>query len=298
LFILPINKTPKNLLPKVIPVYASVNNTKLYFDVDGSGLRAEGPEMEAKPVVIVLHGSFFEHSCFKPGLNSLAENFQVVYLDFRGFGRSDLSTPEYWTIDQLAGDVIGLMDYLGIDQAHFLSHSFGCCIAIRIANTHPQRVNSNLLINPVLINQSVFLDNVASLAGNEAVAAAQDFFIDRKVAATEAYLSLVAPHLFQRPAPPDMMARGQMNIEFTLHTLEEVLRLNWRHELELVKTPTLACSGSKDIYMAKGTFQHEIDAVNNRWVMGQEFEKSGHFILNDQADELLIVINQFFSRHS
>ena len=53
-----------------------VNNCSLYFDVVGSGLVANGPVMEERPVIILLHGGpGFDHTTMKPAFNPLSDVF-------------------------------------------------------------------------------------------------------------------------------------------------------------------------------------------------------------------------------
>jgi proline iminopeptidase len=80
-----------------------VGDVQLYFDVEGAELVPDGPAMRERPTLLLLHGGpGFDHSSYKPLFSRLAEDAQVVYLDHRGQGRSDKSTPEHWTLDRWA----------------------------------------------------------------------------------------------------------------------------------------------------------------------------------------------------
>ena len=66
-----------------------VNGTKLYFDVDGPGLMADGPGLREKPTLLLLHGGpGFDHALFKPAFSAFADIAQLIYYDHRGNGRS------------------------------------------------------------------------------------------------------------------------------------------------------------------------------------------------------------------
>ena len=55
-------------------MFIEVNNCRLYVDVVGSSLVAEGAQMIERPVVFVLHGgSGMDHSTTKPDFNPLSE---------------------------------------------------------------------------------------------------------------------------------------------------------------------------------------------------------------------------------
>jgi pimeloyl-ACP methyl ester carboxylesterase len=66
-------------------------------------------------------------------------HFRVVTLDNRGAGSSDKPRGPY-TMRALVDDTVGLMDYLGIGQAHVLGVSMGGMIAQELAISHPERV--------------------------------------------------------------------------------------------------------------------------------------------------------------
>jgi pimeloyl-ACP methyl ester carboxylesterase len=65
----------------------AVNGVRLYFDVEGCVLAAQGREMVARPTIVLLHGGpGADHSLFKPEFSKVADAAQVVYLDLRGSG--------------------------------------------------------------------------------------------------------------------------------------------------------------------------------------------------------------------
>ena len=73
---------------------ARVNDTELYFDVDGSALVPDGDRMAERPVLFLLHGGpGSDHSVFKPAYTPLRDVAQLVYHDMRGCGRTPRPTP-------------------------------------------------------------------------------------------------------------------------------------------------------------------------------------------------------------
>src|SRR5882757_3585934 len=83
-----------------------VGDVKLFFDVEGAKLRADGPKMREVPTVVLLHGGpGFDHSNFKPAFSRLADVAQVVYLDHRGQGRSDRGNQSKYNLPQWGDDV-------------------------------------------------------------------------------------------------------------------------------------------------------------------------------------------------
>jgi proline iminopeptidase len=75
-------------------------------------------------------------------LPAVEEHLTVVYVEPIGTGGSGrLAThPHGYTRDRYVQAVLGLLDHLGLDRAHFLGHSHGGFVAQRLALTHPERV--------------------------------------------------------------------------------------------------------------------------------------------------------------
>lgn len=119
-------------------MFVAVNGTKLYFDVEGAGLVADGARMRAKPTLVLLHGGpGFDHTLYKPAFGALADVAQVIYLDQRGNGRSVGSDPETWNLAQWGDDVRAFCDALGIEQPIVFGGSFGGFVAQSYATRNP-----------------------------------------------------------------------------------------------------------------------------------------------------------------
>ena len=124
-----------------------VNGVRLYFDVEGAGLRPDGNRMSEKPTLLLLHGGpGADHSLYKPAFSALTDVAQVVYLDHRGNGRSDRASAETWTIAQWADDVKEFCDALGIVRPIIYGASFGGMVAMAYATRHPDHPAKLILI--------------------------------------------------------------------------------------------------------------------------------------------------------
>jgi pimeloyl-ACP methyl ester carboxylesterase len=74
---------------------------------------------------------------------------RVIALDQRGHGESEkLYDPEAYRREKLAGDVLALMDHLGVQRADVFGYSMGTRTALGVALAAPQRV-SNLILGGI-----------------------------------------------------------------------------------------------------------------------------------------------------
>lgn len=91
--------------------------------------------------LILLHGFPQNHRCWEKVAPALAERFDVIVPDLRGYGESD--APEgaaAYAKREMARDIVGLMDALGLERAHVLGHDRGARVAYRLALDAPDRV--------------------------------------------------------------------------------------------------------------------------------------------------------------
>ena len=109
---------------------ARVNGVDLWYEISGEG----------EPVV-QIHGAGFGHFNFAPATPELAKRFQVVDFDLRGYGKSERPVQRY-DMEVWADDVAGLLDALGIPEAHVHGTSMGGMIAIVFAGKYPERTTS------------------------------------------------------------------------------------------------------------------------------------------------------------
>lgn len=101
------------------------------------------------PPVVLIHAGVADSRMWapqtSPGPAGLADRFTLVAPDLRGFGRSPDATPEDapWSH---AGDVLVLLDELGINTASLVGCSFGGQVALEVATLAPDRVDRLALV--------------------------------------------------------------------------------------------------------------------------------------------------------
>lgn len=102
-----------------------------------------GPE--DAPTVLFGHCFCADHRFWDAHLPA-CDGFRAIRFDTRGHGASGRSDGPY-ALRQLALDVVGLMDHLGIAQAHYVGVSMGGMIGQTLVIEHPGRVASLALVN-------------------------------------------------------------------------------------------------------------------------------------------------------
>src|SRR4029077_6438299 len=109
--------------------YAPVNGLQLYYEIHGSG----------QPLVL-LHGGLMTIDLnFGPLLEPLARGRQGIAVELQGHGPPP-DPGRAMRIEALAGDVVTLLDHLGIAEADLFGFSLGGLVAYAIALGPPRRV--------------------------------------------------------------------------------------------------------------------------------------------------------------
>jgi 3-oxoadipate enol-lactonase len=107
------------------------------------------------PVVLLGSSLGADQGMWAPQVEVLAKRFRVIAFDHRGHGGSDVPDGPY-TIEDLGGDVVELLDTLEVEQASYVGISLGGAVGLWLAQNAPDRFHrfvaicppSNLAANP------------------------------------------------------------------------------------------------------------------------------------------------------
>ncbi|MEJ3744071.1 3-oxoadipate enol-lactonase [Actinomycetes bacterium KLBMP 9797] len=104
--------------------------------------RIDGPR--DAPVLVLANSLGATLRMWDPQVPRLAERFRVVRFDTRGHGESPVP-PGPYDLDDLGGDVLSLLDTLGVDKAHFCGLSLGGMVGMWLAAHAPERIDRLVL---------------------------------------------------------------------------------------------------------------------------------------------------------
>jgi pimeloyl-ACP methyl ester carboxylesterase len=92
-------------------------------------------------VIIFLHFSGANLMMWQKAVPYFQERFHLLLVDLRGHGKSDTPLNGY-DMDNMALDMVGLMDGLSLERAHISGSSLGAEVGLSLAANYPQRVIS------------------------------------------------------------------------------------------------------------------------------------------------------------
>jgi pimeloyl-ACP methyl ester carboxylesterase len=135
-------------MPKI-----TINDIQLYYEVHGQG----------QPVVLIAGaGQASTYWKLADIVPTLAQSYQVILLDNRGIGQSDMPDTPY-TVEMMAADTLGLLDYLHLERPHLIGHSLGAMIAFELGRSYPQRVGRVVMLSAVYPGPAAVPPTPASL---------------------------------------------------------------------------------------------------------------------------------------
>ncbi len=114
----------------------SANGRSLYYEEIGA---------DGEPLVF-LSGLGGDHRAFSVAQRHFSRRYRTLALDARDAGRSDRADAPYSTAD-MADDVAGLLNAVGVDSAHVVGQSLGGLVVQELAIRHPTRVKHLALVS-------------------------------------------------------------------------------------------------------------------------------------------------------
>lgn len=178
-----------------------------------NGLRLHYDRWDSKGhTVVCLHGTSLHGRVWSWLAGSLHPEFDLVGLDQRGHGDSDVAPPGKYSVDYYCEDLRQFMDAMNFGKVSFVGSSLGTRVALQYASLHPDRV-ANL----------VFLDLSFEMPKH-----ASDEMIHAHVTRPLSFADMAEALAFSKSLPQ----RSRFSEPTHLQTLEGDLRTNKEGRLE------------------------------------------------------------------
>ncbi len=115
-----------------------VNGIQMYVEDEGSGTP-----------VLLLHGFPDSSQLWRHQIPALAQaGYRVIAPDLRGFGQSDRpANKDAYKMETLLGDVFGLLDTLGVERCHLVSHDWGAFLGWAMCIFAPDKVDRHVALS-------------------------------------------------------------------------------------------------------------------------------------------------------
>jgi pimeloyl-ACP methyl ester carboxylesterase len=221
-------------------------------------------------------------------IDKLSANYKVIIFDNRGMGYTT-ALPGNFSMEEFADDTAGLMDALGIENAHILGWSMGTNIAQELALKYPEKVNKLVLY-------------AADCGGDEAIQPSEQVLAD--MTNTSGTPEERGWRLFKLLFPEEWLANNQDIQNWfpdpTETTSPENIDrqteafANWGgtyDRLDQIKSPTLLITGDMDILTPPGNSLVMASEISHSWFV--QIEGAGHGLMYQYPDKFVRIVEVF-----
>jgi aminoacrylate hydrolase len=215
-------------MPKI-----SIGDAELYYEEAGQG-----------PPLMLVTGLNGVGSFWAQQVPDFARDFRVITHDHRGTGQSTHSRIAY-SVEQMADDVLRLMDGLGVERAHLAGHSTGGAIGQVIAQDHPERLAS-LVLSATWAGRDPYFRRLFEMRKEILLTAGVESYQRSSI------LVLVPPEwVSANDAAITEMHRQQLAaaapVEVTASRIDAIMAFDRRARLGEIRTPTLVIVAADDM---------------------------------------------------
>ncbi|HEY6406840.1 MAG TPA: alpha/beta fold hydrolase [Ktedonobacteraceae bacterium] len=272
---------------------AHINGNEVFYTTHGQG----------RPMLLMHGGSGLDHTYFRPWLDTLSDQLQLIYYDQLGQGRS--TRPQSYegiSMDTWADEADALRASLGHERIILLGHSFGGFIAQEYALRHGDHLDGLILCDtaPVLDYQDVVMTNAqargtaeqvqAVIAGLSAPVADDAAFRQLWVTILPLYFNTYDPKVAAALDNATHYSAGGFNqgMGVCLPAFNVLSRL---HEITV---PTLVMAGRHDWITPPAQAAERLHAglPNSQLAI---FEQSGHFPFIEEQDLFVKTVRDWIS---
>ena len=250
--------------------YAQVGDLEIYYELHSP---ADGDTL------VLLNGALDTiESDWSKHLPAFAARYRVLAYDHRGHGRTSASPTPFSGYAMLVGDLVVLLDVLGIARAHFCGFSDGAITLLYFARRHPERVRSLILAGAQYTNDAYTLALLAKMTPERIPLRLPEW----AARLTELHDTHHGPGYWQQ-LMRQMQPLWPIQPDLTLEQLAEVA------------APTLLIAGERD------GFGHIDQQVAMRRAIPHAqlciLPTAGHDVLNDQPELFQLAALDFLRRN-
>jgi N-formylmaleamate deformylase len=246
--------------------------------IDIHYLRTGGP----KPAVVLLHGLTGSGACWSPLAGALEADFDVVMPDARGHGSS--STPlEGYRYEDHAGDVVGLIQGLGLAAPVLLGHSMGGMTAAVVASQLEVAMRGVILADPTFLDPQ----RQRAVYASDAVEQQRQLLrLDRGEALAQAR----ARHAQRRPEIVELVVEARMKTRIQAFDVLTPPNPEYHRLVSAISVPILLIIGDRGVLSLETA--RELQNLNPRLRI-ELIQDAGHGLPYDQPERFEMVVRSF-----
>lgn len=236
-----------------------------------------------KPPVVLLHGLMTNGACWTPLARALEEDYDVVIPDARGHGNS--SAPDHgYHYNDLAADVIGLIDMLSLPLPLLLGHSMGGMTAAVVASRLPKRLRGLVLADPTFLTpqrqQEVYESDVADKHARVLNRSKEEFLAEMQARSRCRSYEMI-----------ELLTQARFQTSIRAFEVLKPPNPDYMQLIKLLDVPSLLVVGDVGSVVSH---ERAIElALLNKHLQVAQIKEAGHGIPYDQPDRFSAVVQTF-----
>jgi len=276
-----------------------------YVDVRGARMHVADSGGAGEPVVL-LHGWPQHWWTWHGVIDLLKDDFRVIAPDMRGFGWSE-ATPRGYRKEELAADVVGILDALDLDSVNLAGHDWGGVVGFIVCVEHPERVRRFVPMNTGHIwprrDIGGILKTLPGFAyqgllaspglGHRVGASPRVLGAISKAISTRSDLVMDEVERFSPRFSERSRAKAAQQVYRTFLTHDYPSWVRGRFADERLTTPTLWLNGVEDPVFKRGAVESVRKHADD--VRFEELPDCGHFPPQERPDLVAAAMRAFFA---
>lgn len=246
---------------------------------------------EGGPTVLLVHGFGGDLDNWLFTIDALAENATVYALDLPGHGQSTKQVADP-SLGGLSAAVLGFLDAVGVERAHFVGHSMGGAVSMRTALDAPGRVASLALIASAGLGPEIDHGYIQGFVGagnrRELKPVLETLFADRGLVSRQMVDDLLK---YKRLDGVAEALRALSDALFAEGRQAAVLADSLADPLAAAKPPTLVVWGEEDRVIPAAHAQALSDAAQVAVLSG-----AGHMVQMEAAGKVNALLKEHIAK--
>jgi 3-oxoadipate enol-lactonase len=263
----------------------TINSVPINFTLDGT---------TGAPLITFAHALSLNLRSFDDQIDAFKDQYRVLRLDLRGHGKTDKDGGSF-SMEDLADDVVGLWDHIGVEKSHFVGSSLGAMVGLALALDHADRLSS---LTFMASQGALPLERIGASRANIAAMRASDATAQTTMAdEADALMNRLLFDHDESTNPARFTLLRQILGDTTLfgqaRAYEAILAMNYDNRLDEICTPTLVLAGAQDNSTTPERMQMYKDGITGAQM--ELLQDAGHFPNLEQPNAFNATLKTFLN---
>jgi pimeloyl-ACP methyl ester carboxylesterase len=209
---------------------------------------------KGKPKILMLHGLFSNSTYFYKSIKHLEDDFDMIAVDFPGFGHSDKLKSLPHNIETYVDTLKELCDHLDFKQFHMVAHSLGGIVGVVFTTRYPNYVKKMVLqavpYDRTCINTGFVEKTLFYASKNKHIVKVAAFLkraVSRKILMSFFRLFNKHYHGIEKKDGKIFFSFQTMDLEATSDIWQNICKADLKEYVKKLTNDTLVISGDHDV---------------------------------------------------